>query len=82
MPKNDKYKDYARYAKRCLNMVAATTDQESRTRNGRRMAKTGGLSLPFILARCSEKNLHPAFTTASLCGSLCNRPLTAIRSTI
>jgi len=29
MPKNDKYKDYARYAERCLNMVAATTDRES-----------------------------------------------------
>ena len=27
MPKNDKYKDYARYAERCL--VTATTDQES-----------------------------------------------------
>ena len=31
MRKNDKYKDYARYAERCLNMVAATTDQESRS---------------------------------------------------
>ena len=31
MPKNDKYKDYARYAERCLNLVAATTDQESRS---------------------------------------------------
>ena len=31
MPKNDKYKDYARYAERCLNMVAATTDRESRS---------------------------------------------------
>ncbi len=30
MPKNDKYKDYACYAENCLNMVAATTDQESR----------------------------------------------------
>jgi hypothetical protein len=28
MPKNDKYKDYARYAERCS--VTATTDQESR----------------------------------------------------
>ena len=45
VPKNDKYKDYARYAEQCLNMVASTTDQELRshsTRNGRRMAKTGG----------------------------------------
>jgi len=31
MPKNDKYKDYARYAERCLNMMAATSDQESRS---------------------------------------------------
>ena len=31
MPKNDKYKDYERYAERCLNMVATTTDQESRS---------------------------------------------------
>jgi hypothetical protein len=31
MPKNDKYKDYARYAELCLNMVSTTTDQESRS---------------------------------------------------
>ena len=31
MPKNDKHKDYARYAERCLNMVAAPTDRESRS---------------------------------------------------
>jgi hypothetical protein len=31
MPKNDKYKDYARYAEHCLNMVAATMDQKSRS---------------------------------------------------
>ena len=30
VPKNDAHKDYARYAEHCLNMVAATTDQESR----------------------------------------------------
>ena len=30
MPKNDKFKDYARYAEHCLSMVAATRDQESR----------------------------------------------------
>jgi hypothetical protein len=30
MPKNDEYKDYARYAEHCLNLVAVTTDQESR----------------------------------------------------
>ncbi len=30
-PKNDKFKDYARYADYCLNVVAAPTDQESRS---------------------------------------------------
>jgi hypothetical protein len=30
-PTNNKYKDYERYAERCLNMVAATTDWESRS---------------------------------------------------
>ena len=30
VPKNDKYKDYARYAEHCLNMVASTRDQELR----------------------------------------------------
>jgi hypothetical protein len=30
-PKRDKYKDYVRYAENCLNMVAATTDQEARS---------------------------------------------------
>jgi hypothetical protein len=30
MPENDKFKDYTRYAEHCLNMVAATTDQELR----------------------------------------------------
>ena len=28
MPKNHKFKDYARYAEHCLNMVAATRHQE------------------------------------------------------
>ena len=31
VPKHDTYKDYVRYAEHCLNMVAATTDQESRS---------------------------------------------------
>jgi hypothetical protein len=31
VPKNDKFKDYARYAEQCLNVVAGTTDQESRS---------------------------------------------------
>ena len=30
VPKNDTYKDYARYAEHCLNMMAGTTDKESR----------------------------------------------------
>jgi hypothetical protein len=30
VPKNDKFKDYARYAQHCLNMTAATSDQELR----------------------------------------------------
>ena len=29
--KNDKFKYYARYTEHCLNMVAETTDQESRS---------------------------------------------------
>ena len=47
VPKNDKFKDYARYAEHCLNMVAATRDQEFSlhpTRDGRRMAETSGYS--------------------------------------
>jgi hypothetical protein len=28
--KSDKHKDYVRYAEHCLNMVAATRDQEAR----------------------------------------------------
>ena len=31
VPENDKYKDYTRYADHCLNIVAATTDQELRS---------------------------------------------------
>ena len=31
MPENDKFKDYARYAEHCLNMVAATRDKELRS---------------------------------------------------
>jgi hypothetical protein len=30
IPENDKRKEYARYARYCLNMGAAATDQESR----------------------------------------------------
>jgi hypothetical protein len=31
VPKNDKFKDYARYAEYCLNLMPATTDQELRS---------------------------------------------------
>ena len=31
IPKNDKHKEYARYAAHCLNMVAAAKEQESRS---------------------------------------------------
>jgi hypothetical protein len=31
VPKNDKFKDYTRYAEHCLNMVAAPMDQELRS---------------------------------------------------
>jgi hypothetical protein len=30
VPKNDQFKDYARYAEHCLNMVTSTRDQELR----------------------------------------------------
>jgi hypothetical protein len=45
IPKNDKHKEYARYAVHCLQMVTAAKDQETRsysTRNGGGMAETGG----------------------------------------
>jgi hypothetical protein len=32
-PKNDKHKDYARYAAHCLDMVTTTKDQEARAIN-------------------------------------------------
>jgi hypothetical protein len=31
VPKNDKFKDYARYAEHCLNVMTVATDQESRS---------------------------------------------------
>jgi hypothetical protein len=30
VPKNDQFKDYARYAEHCLNIMASTRDQELR----------------------------------------------------
>lgn len=33
VPKNDKHKDYVRYAAHCLEMVPVTKDQEARTIN-------------------------------------------------
>jgi hypothetical protein len=43
VPKNDTYKDYARYAEHCLNIAAAATDQESRSIQ-REMAALAGPS--------------------------------------
>ena len=31
VPKNDKFKDYSRYAEHCLNLMPTTTDQELRS---------------------------------------------------
>jgi hypothetical protein len=31
VPKNNKFKDYVRYAEHCLNLMPATTDQELRS---------------------------------------------------
>ena len=45
MPTNEKYKDYARYAEQCLNMVASTRDEELRRvqrEMAARMVKTSG----------------------------------------
>jgi hypothetical protein len=33
IPKNDKHKNYARYAAHCLSMVTATKDQDGRAIN-------------------------------------------------
>jgi hypothetical protein len=33
VPRNEKHKDYARYAAHCLDMVPAATDQEIRALN-------------------------------------------------
>ena len=33
IPKNDKHKDYARYAAHCLDMMTTTKDQEARAIN-------------------------------------------------
>jgi len=33
IPKNDKQKDYRRYAEHCLNIVTALKDQDARTIN-------------------------------------------------
>jgi hypothetical protein len=45
VPKDDKFKDYTRYAEHCLNLVASTSirNRVAFNANGRRMAKTGGL---------------------------------------
>jgi hypothetical protein len=49
-PKNDKHKDYARYAAHCLNMVPATRDQDARAINHEMAAEW---------AKLAEALLHP-----------------------
>ena len=49
-PKNDKYKDYARYAAHCLDVVPVTRDQDTRAIN-REMAAEW--------LRLAEAALHP-----------------------
>jgi len=49
-PKNDKYKDYARYAAHCLDIVPVTRDQDTRAIN-REMAAEW--------LRLAEAALHP-----------------------
>ena len=49
-PKNDKYKDYARYAAHCLDVVPVTGDQDTRAIN-REMAAEW--------LRLAEAALHP-----------------------
>jgi hypothetical protein len=39
VPKNDKHKEYARYAAHCLNMVTAAKEQESRSIQGEMAAE-------------------------------------------
>ena len=46
IPKNDKHKDYARYAAHCLDMVTTTKDQEARAIN-REMASDLTHELPL-----------------------------------
>jgi hypothetical protein len=54
-PKNDKHKEYARYALHCLNLVASTKDQDSRCIN-REMAAEW--------LRLADAVLHPLKRTA------------------
>ena len=58
LPKNDKFKDYTRYAEHCLNMVAATTDQELRC--AQREMAAEWLRLADVV-RCPRKSwqIHP-----------------------
>ncbi len=75
-PKNEKHREYARYAAHCLNMVAATKDQAERTLS-REMAAEW--------VKLAEMALHPLKTASvssgpviiGLCGdgSGCWQPL-------
>jgi hypothetical protein len=76
VPKNDTHKDYMRYAEHCLNMVAATTDQESRSI--RRDMAAERLRLADVVRRlvspskCKWNDARSAGALISLtCGSCC-----------
>ena len=57
MPNNDKYKDYARYAAHCLNMVASTRDKELRCI--RREMAVEWLRLPDAIRRPRRSKQMP-----------------------
>jgi hypothetical protein len=60
---DDTYKDYVRYAEHCLNMVAATTDQESR-RLQREMAAEWLRLAEAIRPSVKSWKVHPLKSTS------------------
>ena len=59
IPTSYKYKEYARYAAHCLNMVAATKDQESRAINREMAARDMLEKLPLGQAHLMSFELIP-----------------------
>ena len=80
--KNNKHKEYTRFAAHCLEMVTITRDQESSvhsTRNGCRMAAAGGCCSSSIEIRdmiqlevASAGGLRPRHHTLQQRGHPCN----------